>query len=200
MESTLFDTIRQLQWLPRLLADRKRDILQLVLLIRDMFSCFSAYHQPLSHPNPVRHFFHPYQSFAFLFPRDMEFGLGRKGKVRADSHAPIQTLNRDLGAVMVTRQRDLAMFFRHRRPKHHHPHPKDTHNSPPSTSHAPSNQRRAPRHAQLLRLQDGDEELRAHVVVGERRRKLRCDVDSSLRSFRDNLRLSLAPPATPLHT
>jgi hypothetical protein len=55
---------------------------------------------------------------------------------REDSHAPIQTLDRDLSSVVVTRKRDLAVLFRIRQPKHRNHHSQDTCHCPPSAPRA----------------------------------------------------------------
>jgi hypothetical protein len=38
---TIFNTVLQLQRFPRLITHRKRDIFQLILLVRDMFACIT---------------------------------------------------------------------------------------------------------------------------------------------------------------
>jgi hypothetical protein len=79
---------------------------------------------------------------------------------REDSHAPIQTLDRDLSSVVVTRKRDLAVLFRIRQPKHRNHHSQDTCHCPPSAPRASHSSvsssishRWTPRHS----LQLGDE-------------------------------------------
>ena len=148
---TIFNTIRQLQRLPRLLTDRERNILQLIPVIRDMFSCFSVCASALILtllPNliPI--------SLLIPFPTHLHLHPHPQTTQRAEnSHAPIQTLHRDLRPIMVTRQRNLAMFFRLYSIQHPHP----QHNSytqcrqptPPSPPR-PSHRRTTPRHIQLF--------------------------------------------------
>jgi hypothetical protein len=76
-----------------------------------------------------------------------------KSTQRAEnSHAPIQTLHRNLRPIMITRQRNPAMFFRHYSIQHPHPehHSYAQYRQPippsPRPPHPSVSCRRTPRH------------------------------------------------------
>lgn len=92
-KSTIFNTILQLQRLPRLITYWERNILQLVLLVRYMFARITIRTSNQHHSTLCR-------IPAKALPTNQ--GPGRRGKKY--SHAPIQATDRNLRAIMITRQ------------------------------------------------------------------------------------------------
>jgi hypothetical protein len=174
---TIFNTIRQLQRLPRLLTDRERNILQLIPVIRDMFSCFSVCASALILtllPNliPISPLI-PFPTHLHLY---LQNHTARRKLTCSYSNTPPGSSPHNgnsatescyvLPPLLHPASPSPTQFL----------YPVSPTNSSLSSQTFPSQNYSAP--YSTLQLQDSGRMLGAHVVVREHWRKLQYDVDS----------------------